>query len=686
MDQPELGKEDGVRILHEDLARKYQLHRPKIEQLWRSFNAKQRARVFKAGIYKGIVLKHSRDWALGDVYKVIPELNLKDIAESGPDHILDMLEHRATKPLVQQYCEGVNGGPGDCEFILNSMRDNNLRYVEEFKYAFTIFEEDGYGESYCSPNASKFQIALTILARSFENGIEIETLQTLNILVEDILDASSTRSTQTRTKKSTEVIATALSKLAILPQPEKLSLQDLIAIVLDQKSSLYECLNLCHTEPVFFAHAVNAWFFSRPELLQDQKGRSLPLHTDRYISISLFEVMHNAVAGAVNWDYLHRLVELLDDSGCDGHSRRSTILQELSNVCHLEYRRAQALFKRHVQTSSGVKFFRRISGVVDDGSPRVSMKVKPEALTRSPQLHFMLRLCLAETDVFKAFDWIKKLDELHRHHPSEREEMRERDFVQSLSTVLTLPPNQVKKNQVFESKSKELAQELNSLESEVELLSFAIPIDNLLEPGMTEGALSVLDQFVVEKMGANMGSLYQDLIESCMLEVNSRFEQKKAKGEENASEEPLPTPIRAASLEVQLQHQKQKEKSRPVHSLVEKPDEAPAVTESDIAEPTQVFKVKQSTFNVFSTLFSRTQSRSSISWTEFGAAMADLKFALLPKTGSIFTFSPPEDARVKRALTLHRPHGSRIEGYRLLFYSARMQRTYGWSEQSFEVT
>jgi hypothetical protein len=98
-----------------------------------------------------------------------------------------------------------------------------------------------------------------------------------------------------------------------------------------------------------------------------------------------------------------------------------------------------------------------------------------------------------------------------------------------------------------------------------------------------------------------------------------------------------------------------------------------------------VFKVKPETFKVFSALFARSQSRGSISWTAFEAAMADLDFSITPKWGSVFTFYPPQDFSVQQSLTLHRPHNSHIEGFRLLFIAKRLKRTFGWVEKSFAL-
>ncbi len=65
--------------------------------------------------------------------------------------------------------------------------------------------------------------------------------------------------------------------------------------------------------------------------------------------------------------------------------------------------------------------------------------------------------------------------------------------------------------------------------------------------------------------------------------------------------------------------------------------------------------------------------------------MADLKFSVIPKFGSVFTFLPPEDMQVQKSLTVHRPHKSRIEGHVLLIFASRLKKVYGWGEKSFEV-
>lgn len=71
--------------------------------------------------------------------------------------------------------------------------------------------------------------------------------------------------------------------------------------------------------------------------------------------------------------------------------------------------------------------------------------------------------------------------------------------------------------------------ELNALKTEVDLINFAVPIDNLLEPGVAEAPLIAFDQFIVDRTGSDLGFLYQDLNDNCILKVQSQNQQHKAK-------------------------------------------------------------------------------------------------------------------------------------------------------------
>ncbi|GJC88115.1 hypothetical protein ColLi_10953 [Colletotrichum liriopes] len=520
-------------------------------------------------------------------------------------------------------------------------------------------------------------------------------LQILNIIVEDILDKGSTaRDSKPRPKNSENATAEAFSKLQVRTAPDQLSLSDLIAYARDQKASLEDYLELLSSEPVVLAHDVNHWFFSRPELVPDEKGRTLPQHTDKYISGSVLDAVHSAVKGAAVWAYIDRLLERFGEIGAD-KVYRNIILQELSNICHFEFSRTQFLLKRHVAKTS--KLFKRMSNAYDAaGNARLAMKAKPETFTRSdPQLHYILRLCDPDANAVRSVEWMRKLGELHQNYPAEREKLSEGEvdslcnlavvigFIQDLSPTVSMPALSRKKGRYFVSQYQGLDLELKRLKDDVDLdlRDHAAPIDNLLEPGMAEGALKTLDQFIINKTGTKLGFLYQDLIEDSLSYLQNQYDEAKIKME--WTHQPLPD--FPSEPEEDLVHQrKQKEKTRPSSSSTyEIAPEAKGVPA--LEPPAQKLKVSAGTAAVFTSIFRKSESRGSVSWAAFEGAMADLGFSVSPKFGSVFTFLPPETMEAKKQFTVHRPHKSKIEGRMLLFFVQRMKRVYGWDEETFEV-
>ncbi|KAF2869498.1 hypothetical protein BDV95DRAFT_577534 [Massariosphaeria phaeospora] len=706
--------DETVRDLYRDLVRKFERHGSRVEQMWRSLAQKQREKILKDASYDCSILEHPLDTRLGNVCKLIPEWNLRDITSPSSDSLLDILKHRATTLLQDQYLRGINGGPGDHEHIVDMMQRKNLQLVSASTYTncYTLFfEEENYGQSFeISPGKEDEVLANMMPALQAQLmvpqaiGELILTrqnllLQHLNIAIEHILDTSSTTRVQTeRPKKPAKVATAALAKLSFHSSPKKLELSDLVDSSLDQKSSLEDYIHLISTEPTVLAHEVNLWFFTRPELVADEKGRSMPVHTDRYISEAVFDAVHSAIKTAAVWNYLSRLLALLQGSA--DKQLRAIVLQEVSNTCHLEYTRAQALLKRNVSAySGGSKWFKRTSTVRKDGIVRVSMKRSPESLTvENPQLHYMLRLCQDETDWSGSALWLQKLEDLHRAHPLEIDKMSEREFdslgelavivtfIQSVSSVVQLPEVNHKKGHMFVSGHSDLENEFRQLKTEIDLSEFAIPINNLLEPGMASGALTTLDQYLLEKTGGKVGFLYQDLVDDCVSNLYNQYEQQKAKASKAKADCAVPAAPKVPKSSIQ--QRKQKEKTRPAHSSIYNitPQADMPISDEQPRNGQETFEVKASTFDVFSSLLSRSSAaRGSINWIAFTAAMTDLGFSVVPKVGSIYTFVPPEKVAVQRDLTLHRPHQSCIEGPRLLVYSRRLQRVYGWDDSTFVV-
>ncbi|PGH17490.1 hypothetical protein AJ79_01090 [Helicocarpus griseus UAMH5409] len=391
----------------------------------------------------------------------------------------------------------------------------------------------------------------------------------------------------------------------------------------------------------------------------------MPLTSDKYISSAIFEAVHNAVLGAAVWGYLHRLLQVYAEISDDQPSS-AIILQEISNVCYSELDRVRKLFKRYVQMCTGAKYFKRVSGAYDNGVARVTMKVKPETLMRdNPHLYFILSLCRPEADVNRVTDRVKKLNDISQTRPMDMNDS-EFDSFCDLAVAASFIQAFPKKGQTYISKSKALHDEIDTLKANIDLSSFAVPIDNLLEPGMAVGALDSLNRFIIDKAGSSLGFLYQDLGDDCLLE----------NGKEMFVSAPAPSTVKSPSQAPVVEQRREKNKTRPPHSSIYTID--PNETRSlqpEAKARSPPLKVKPSIIEVFSTIFSRSQARGSLSWTAFRSAMTALKFSVKPGAGSANSFFPPEGFGVRKSFTVHQPHQSQIEGYRLL---------YGWGMDSFE--
>ncbi|EFX01370.1 ipa protein [Grosmannia clavigera kw1407] len=710
MNEPSLA--EVVRDLHKDLRRKYALHGTAIEKVWHSFDSATRAKCLKAGLVDGGVLAHPLDRSLGDVYKFVPEINLRDIAESGSDFLLDHLRHRANKSLIEQLQAGVRGGQGDLDFIELMMRTKNLRHATRFRNCITFFMDDEkYGESFeiarekgevlnkITP-ALKARVAVPQATGELILIRQQCLLKSFNILVEDILDEGAwAHGQKNRSKKMAKSVTQALSKLTILEAPAYISFSDLLAYAHDQMTDFEDYLGLLSVEPVVLKHAVNLQFVSQPELIADEKGRTMPFHTDKYISGSVFDVVHNAVQGTAIWTYIAHLLTLLSIGGQD-KVLRTIVLQELSNACYLEYGRVQTTLKRQVQRCSGVKWFKRISGAYDKaGNARIVVKGNTASLTRdNPQLQYLISLCLPDTSVSKAADWMKKLSNLHKVHPLEREKLEESEvdslgdlaviieFSQDLSNVIPMPSFSRNKGQTFVSRMQELQTKLNLLKNQVDLSEFAALVDNLLVPGMAEGALQLLDKFVIEKAGMNIGILYQVLVEDCLSGLQQQFEMTKIKLTQGGKATPPTPPLADPDAQKFLSEQQEQNQTTPTdQSSFEFAPRKDVATTVVPASPPQTFQVSASTAQVFATFFAKSVSQGSVTWSAFEAAMGDMGFSVLLKLGSVYTFYPPDTMLAKKPLTVHQPLRFKIEGHMILIFARRLRTIYGWDESTFVV-
>lgn len=245
---------DFVREIHGDLARKYRRHVTAIDTAWRSLDRPDRIRCMKDGAEDGAVLRDPSDVSLGNVYKIIPEWNLRDVTGPNSDFLLEMLKFRATTSLFQQYRAGPNGDPhqGDRAIIEESMAKRNLRLVEPYTDCYTFFlgaeEGNGSGDMYGTSFHVKSEKEATMaqFSPAIQAGLclpqsvgelilqrQMHLLSALSVMIDEILDTGSKTRDRSEIPKQRpqDQGAAALSNL------EKLSLMRLMSDEMLTKSS-----------------------------------------------------------------------------------------------------------------------------------------------------------------------------------------------------------------------------------------------------------------------------------------------------------------------------------------------------------------------------------------------------------------------------------------------------------------
>lgn len=171
-------------------------------------------------------------------------------------------------------------------------------------------------------------------------------------------------------------------------------------------------------------------------------------------------------------------------------------------------------------------------------------------------------------------------------------------------------------------------------------------------------------------------------------------------GSDSFDENTQPEP--SQQMDVPLDSGSRIEPEMPASEHIKLHSHHPAEPETSIQSDTSeeatpgAFKVSPSTLQVFSTIFSALEEfeansgsqpgpEYSIKWLEFGTAMKEVGFSILPSLGSLYTFVPDEASDVALFLTLYRPYRSVIHGDGLLLLALRLKLLYGWNKGTFQA-
>lgn len=93
-----------------------------------------------------------------------------------------------------------------------------------------------------------------------------------------------------------------------------------------------------------------------------RQGWMTPPSSYSHVSAAFFDAIHSIIEIIAIRDYINSLLKTLELSSTV-KLHQAIVLQELFNVCNMEYVRLQAAFKQQLQAGLGLKHFYRLPNV-----------------------------------------------------------------------------------------------------------------------------------------------------------------------------------------------------------------------------------------------------------------------------------------------------------------------------------
>ncbi|KAL7797715.1 hypothetical protein V8C43DRAFT_303487 [Trichoderma afarasin] len=681
---------------HSEFARLYNEYNWQIRAGWHKFDRNERARLFLDYFNDGPSDLHvgNKSEELKKKSVIVPELNLKDVSTSAK-FLLNHFKHRATMSLFEQYRVGPDGALGDGPFVTEKVNQKKLTPRENRPDYYFVYTEKWYGDLVRLDKENEETKTLIKGGDCVSYGVgsviwnrQYTSLMDFRFLILRMLmktprawwtEEQWERVNEERSNAVDKVTKMIKDNLATGKAPGKvITVATLLFITNKQKDDLEDYLAILRDEPSVLVYNVNSWLLSRPELVTDDRGRNLPPETDKHISCAIFEVVRRWVQKFTITSYIYNLLKMFDNPSSKWDYKH-VILQEISNVFHFEYSRAQAHLIRHVQTGIGAKCFRRVPNAYDEaGNPRVVMRVKPEELNGSDLLlQYMLRLCQSQTHASQAFQWIKKLDDLYDSKPSSWKPLQQREMdalselitivktMEELQMALSVPSLSRKTGQTFINGSRELDLCLNEIQKEFDLQEFSVPVNKLLEPGMANRALAQLDDLVAARTGCKMDFFCHFVVQEC----SAYHRAQSQKTQQN--EYPFTT---AYCISEGVDLKKYEENRSPVQTSASENEQT---VKKRKEEQLQKLYANPAAKKVFSTLFKGPKVGASITWTAFENAMIAMGFSVSVGYCAFRTFAPPRNMPVETFLTVIRPLNSKIEGHLIPTLARQLKKAFG---------
>ncbi|KAG8666558.1 hypothetical protein FPOAC2_11675 [Fusarium poae] len=530
----------NIEALHRELALKYENHFPRIQKIWRASNQAKREHFLRANTSPlfNIPNDSSTNRPCSST-SLCPDWNVLDITEAKSDYLLDMLTHRATKSLEEQFWEDVNGEP------ITEASNDELWKPHPWD-TYTYFSQEFYGDTICISEKTDEEI-LNRFDDDIEAGIllPIETgklvlcrqgqmLANLLQIVNAILDGTSQRKRRNRgSGKKRDAQDTEEATPAF-------RLRDLIDYAVRQKEDCEVQLSLLRTQPAVLYSTAEAQFLSRPERVPEeyQHGDIEPCIYVKATGRDVFDVVHTKVRGVAFWRSVESLLCIIEKFSNE-ELRKQKAINELFQMCERQFSRAQKSAEHHVATGMGWGWF-TCDRSWDLTYLRMEMCRAELILTDLP-LHYLLGL-FHTCNISDAMCQLRKLGSIYKSDPWELERLSEREshslyelcsvatFLQKLHAAFPAVDNGQECSpglgkDLFVPGIEEVDLELEKVKREAFSSTSFSNLDDPLKPDMAEKTLEELDNLVREKTGTTMDILYQEQVKEMVrtLEIPKRI-------------------------------------------------------------------------------------------------------------------------------------------------------------------
>ncbi|XWW92563.1 hypothetical protein V2A60_000488 [Cordyceps javanica] len=424
------------------------------------------------------------------------------------------------------------------------------------------------------------------------------------------------------------------------------------------------------------------------------------------------------------WQYIFELLCLLH-LNYDDIASRYAVYQELSDVCQMAYSHVQSIFLRAFCVGLGKNSFKR-TGTIDQAVnyPK-RLKDKPEKLaTRNSLLYHLLCLAQPETSAASAVELVSRvlIDTSRRGQdslePPESEALTKLAqvvfFIHNLCLNFAIPSaSQADENHLI-SGIKQVDSSMAQARPHLNIDRFWEILTIFPTGRNVKRCLAALDACTRAHAGTSLEEAYGAVVNNCLIELKSQLSTSRLEPQLRRNAEPLPvpetptrsgwpvpepkeeaklaatyveatkipTPILGKKKEKRVQSTTESQPKRPILSTAKY--SVQPTPQADVASASKI-RVSAATAQVFSILFDKSLSRSGLHWASFEAAMAELNFRISPRQGSSILFEPPASLGPGRSLTIHRPHGSRVEGFRTVILRQRLTRSFGWDNETFAI-